>query len=91
MLRYFFSPLRSSPFVLAYLMHEKHSTLDEAFEFLREQNGAIAPNFHFMGQLHEFERVLASENLMTPDSGFNSAGSSVPSSTTSSESGLTSY
>uniref|UniRef100_A0A914C4K5 protein-tyrosine-phosphatase n=1 Tax=Acrobeloides nanus TaxID=290746 RepID=A0A914C4K5_9BILA len=80
---------RSVTVCLAYLMHATHKTLEEAFDILLKQNGAIAPNFHFMGQLTEFERTLfPNESLFTPDSGM---GSSVPSSTTSSESGCSSY
>lgn len=49
---------RSVTICLAYLMQATHSTLEQAFDFLLKQNGSIAPNFHFMGQLIEFEKQL---------------------------------
>ena len=59
-------------------MQATHSTLDQAFDFLRKQNGAIAPNFHFMGQLSEFERSLFDAT------GNSSSTSSLPPSSTTS-------
>ncbi|KAE9553782.1 hypothetical protein FO519_003003 [Halicephalobus sp. NKZ332] len=72
---------RSVTVCLAYLMQATHSTLEQAFDFLLKQNGAIAPNFHFMGQLIEFERNLfqastgSSSTTSLPLSGSTSAAS----------------
>lgn len=54
---------RSVTVCLAYLMHAKRSTLDEAFDLVHKRNALIAPNFHFMGQLSEFERQLAGSKI----------------------------
>uniref|UniRef100_A0A1I8AD81 protein-tyrosine-phosphatase n=1 Tax=Steinernema glaseri TaxID=37863 RepID=A0A1I8AD81_9BILA len=51
---------RSVTICLAYLMHTMHSSLEDAFDLLLKRNGMIAPNFHFMGQLTDFERQLVS-------------------------------
>jgi predicted protein tyrosine phosphatase len=72
---------RSVTICLAYLMQATHSTLEQAFDFLLKQNGAIAPNFHFMGQLIEFER-----NLFDTTGNSSSTSSLPPSSTTSANS-----
>lgn len=71
---------RSVTVCLAYLMHSRRSTLDEAFDLVHKRNALIAPNFHFMGQLSEFERQLAGSNLRS------TAVSSSASPTTSSNS-----
>jgi protein-tyrosine phosphatase len=72
---------RSVTICLAYLMQATHSTLEQAFDFLLKQDGAIAPNFHFMGQLIEFER-----NLFDSTGNSSSTSSLPPSSTTSANS-----
>uniref|UniRef100_A0A0N5AZA7 Dual specificity protein phosphatase n=1 Tax=Syphacia muris TaxID=451379 RepID=A0A0N5AZA7_9BILA len=58
---------RSVTVCLAYLMHYNGSTLDEAFDLVHKRNALIAPNFHFMGQLSEFEQQLASTNNIRKD------------------------
>lgn len=79
---------RSVTICLAYLMQATHSTLEQAFDFLLKQNGSIAPNFHFMGQLIEFERHLfdttATSTSSLPSSGSTSATSTESSSSCSS-------
>lgn len=49
---------RSVTVCLAYLMYALHNTLEEAFDLLLKQNGAIAPNFHFLETLTCWERQL---------------------------------
>ncbi|TMS38361.1 hypothetical protein L596_005103 [Steinernema carpocapsae] len=58
---------RSVTICLAYLMHTMHSSLEDAFDLLLKRNGMIAPNFHFMGQLTDFERQLFSTNGATQE------------------------
>ncbi|KAK0398756.1 hypothetical protein QR680_002737 [Steinernema hermaphroditum] len=58
---------RSVTICLAYLMHTMHSSLEDAFDLLLKRNGMIAPNFHFMGQLTDFERQLFSANGATQE------------------------
>uniref|UniRef100_A0A7E4V753 protein-tyrosine-phosphatase n=1 Tax=Panagrellus redivivus TaxID=6233 RepID=A0A7E4V753_PANRE len=70
---------RSVTICLAYLMQHTHSTLEQSFDFLLKQNGAIAPNFHFMGQLIDFERSL----FDTTGSSSSTSSSLPPSSSTS--------
>lgn len=33
-------------------------TLDSAYEWVQKRNASIAPNFHFMGQLTDYEKML---------------------------------
>ncbi|CEF71416.1 Puckered [Strongyloides ratti] len=53
---------RSVTICLAYIMYSRKMNLNDAFDLLFKQNGSIAPNFHFMGQLTEFEKELFGEN-----------------------------
>ncbi|XP_049865836.1 LOW QUALITY PROTEIN: dual specificity protein phosphatase Mpk3-like [Pectinophora gossypiella] len=81
---------RSVTVTLAYLMQRHRLCLRDAFELVRSRKTDIAPNFHFMRQLHSFERdlglhehsaslskVLAAlgGELRAPDSGVSSVGS----------------
>lgn len=43
---------------MAYLMYKHELTLNEAYDVVRAKKRNISPNFHFMGQLLEFERGL---------------------------------
>lgn len=72
---------RSVTVCLAYLMYALHNTLEEAFDLLLKQNGAIAPNFHFLETLTCWERQL----FESSDSASSSSvcSSSVPSSAVS--------
>ncbi|XP_028168890.1 dual specificity protein phosphatase Mpk3 [Ostrinia furnacalis] len=49
---------RSVSVTLAYLMQRHRLSLRDAFELVRARKTDIAPNFHFMRQLHCFERDL---------------------------------
>ncbi|XP_045765065.1 dual specificity protein phosphatase Mpk3 [Maniola jurtina] len=49
---------RSVTVTLAYLMQRHRLSLRDAFELVRSRKTDIAPNFHFMRQLHSFERDL---------------------------------
>lgn len=49
---------RSVTITVAYLMHKCSLSLNDAFNLVRSRKSNIAPNFHFMQQLHSFEREL---------------------------------
>ncbi|GMT24912.1 hypothetical protein PFISCL1PPCAC_16209, partial [Pristionchus fissidentatus] len=49
---------RSVTVCIAYLMSSHRWPLEHAYDQVLRCNGSIAPNFHFMGQLSEFERKL---------------------------------
>ncbi|KAJ4450276.1 hypothetical protein ANN_01696, partial [Periplaneta americana] len=50
---------RSVTITVAYLMYKLSLNLNDAFNMVRARKSNIAPNFHFMQQLHNFERELA--------------------------------
>ncbi|KAJ9579825.1 hypothetical protein L9F63_004531, partial [Diploptera punctata] len=50
---------RSVTVTVAYLMYKLSLNLNDAFNMVRARKSNIAPNFHFMQQLHNFERELA--------------------------------
>uniref|UniRef100_A0A6B2E806 Dual specificity protein phosphatase n=1 Tax=Phlebotomus kandelakii TaxID=1109342 RepID=A0A6B2E806_9DIPT len=49
---------RSVTVTLAYLMHARSLCLNDAFSLVRARKPDVSPNFHFMEQLHSFERQL---------------------------------
>ncbi|WKY05792.1 hypothetical protein Q1695_006195 [Nippostrongylus brasiliensis] len=49
---------RSVTVCLAYLMAKNKWSLEDAYDLVLRRNASIAPNFHFMGQLTEYERHL---------------------------------
>ncbi|XP_077285874.1 mitogen-activated protein kinase phosphatase 3 isoform X2 [Arctopsyche grandis] len=49
---------RSVTVTVAYLMQCHRLSLDDAFTLVRSRKADVAPNFHFMRQLHGFERDL---------------------------------
>lgn len=53
---------RSVTVTLAYLMHARSLCLEEAFSLVRLRKPDISPNFHFLRQLHSFERQLLDMN-----------------------------
>jgi dual specificity MAP kinase phosphatase len=61
-------------------MYAKELSLNDAFTFVRARKPDISPNFHFMEQLHSFERQLKSERIAHIPS-----TSTTPSTTTFSE------
>uniref|UniRef100_A0A336M0Y7 protein-tyrosine-phosphatase n=1 Tax=Culicoides sonorensis TaxID=179676 RepID=A0A336M0Y7_CULSO len=65
---------RSVTITLAYLMYARSLCLNDAFSFVRAKKPDISPNFHFMQQLHSFERQLQNDpnRSSTPLSGAGS-------------------
>ncbi|CAI5448432.1 unnamed protein product [Caenorhabditis angaria] len=61
---------RSVTICLAYLMNTNRCSLEHAYDWVQNKNASIAPNFHFMGQLTDYEKSL----------GMNSAVGTYPSS-----------
>lgn len=49
---------RSVTVTVAYLMQRHRLSLNDAFALVRSRKTDVAPNFHFMRQLHSFERDL---------------------------------
>ncbi|CAD6200207.1 unnamed protein product [Caenorhabditis auriculariae] len=49
---------RSVTICLAYIMSTNSYTLEDAYDMVQHRNASIAPNFHFMGQLSDYERHL---------------------------------
>jgi dual specificity MAP kinase phosphatase len=49
---------RSVTITVAYLMYKCSLSLNDAFNVVRSRKSNIAPNFHFMEQLYNFEREL---------------------------------
>ena len=48
-------------------MHTQALSLNEAFLLVRDRKPDVSPNFHFMEQLHSFERQLQKPNLPSPN------------------------
>lgn len=63
---------------LAYLMFAKGLGLNDAFTFVRARKPDVSPNFHFMEQLHTFERQLKNDPNRRPTP--STSSSSTPSS-----------
>jgi len=49
---------RSVTVTLAYLMHTRGLSLNDAFMMVRDRKPDVSPNFHFMQQLQSFESQL---------------------------------
>lgn len=49
---------RSVTVTLAYIMFARALSLNDAFSLVRARKPDVSPNFHFMEQLHSFERQL---------------------------------
>ena len=75
---------RSVTVTLAYLMHSQGLSLNDAFTLVRDHKPDVSPNFHFMQQLHSFERQLrfSSTDLAAMDES-NEAGEEVAGSSNS--------
>jgi len=58
---------RSVTITVAYLMYKLSLNLNDAFNMVRARKSNIAPNFHFMQQLHNFECELARSPKDTPN------------------------
>lgn len=77
---------RSVTVMLAYLMAHRQLSLNEAYNMVLKRKANIDPNFHFMQQLHFFEKQLQEardqhrhqqqQQLANPTSGPSAASSS---------------
>ncbi|GAU97894.1 hypothetical protein RvY_09117 [Ramazzottius varieornatus] len=74
---------RSATIVVAYLMHHKKMSMDEAYRLVKAKRSVISPNFNFMGQLMEYEQALKKLTSMEAESPTASGSAS----STSSKSG----
>jgi len=63
---------RSVTITVAYLMYKMNLSLNDAFNLVRSRKANVAPNFHFMEQLYNFERELRA----SPGRGLSSLGDS---------------
>ncbi|KAK0395005.1 hypothetical protein QR680_001057 [Steinernema hermaphroditum] len=57
---------RSPTMAVAYVMRYKKMNQDEAYKFVKERRPTISPNFNFMSQLFEYEKMLQKMNILTP-------------------------
>ncbi|XP_014228716.1 dual specificity protein phosphatase Mpk3-like isoform X1 [Trichogramma pretiosum] len=79
---------RSVTVTMAYLMHKCNLSLNDAFNLVRSRKSNIAPNFHFMEQLHSFEgelRDLRQQQLMDGCGSSSATDACVSSSSSSSQ------
>ncbi|XP_014671182.1 PREDICTED: dual specificity protein phosphatase 8-like [Priapulus caudatus] len=51
---------RSPTFAIGYIMKHVQMSSDEAYRYVKDKRPVISPNFNFLGQLLEWERVLRS-------------------------------
>ncbi|PNF34417.1 hypothetical protein B7P43_G13249 [Cryptotermes secundus] len=58
---------RSVTVTVAYLMYKLSLSLNDAFNMVRARKSNIAPNFHFMQQLHNFECELTRSPKAAPN------------------------
>lgn len=70
---------RSVTVMLAYLMAHRQLTLNEAYNMVLKRKANIDPNFHFMQQLHSFEKQLLDARTQPKQQSANSTGSSTSS------------
>ncbi|XP_061397517.1 dual specificity protein phosphatase Mpk3 [Musca vetustissima] len=68
---------RSVTVTLAYLMHTQALNLNDAFTLVRDRKPDVSPNFHFMEQLHSFERQLRLNTNEAMDQSGSGVGVSV--------------
>ncbi|KAL3111677.1 hypothetical protein niasHT_010629 [Heterodera trifolii] len=55
---------RSPTLVIAYVMRAKQVVSDEAYKFVKNLRPTISPNFNFLGQLMEFEKLLRDQKVL---------------------------
>ncbi|OQV19390.1 Dual specificity protein phosphatase 16 [Hypsibius exemplaris] len=48
---------RSPTLAIAYVMHSRNISYDEAYRYVKEKRPSISPNLNFLGQLLEFDRT----------------------------------
>ncbi|CAF3467002.1 unnamed protein product [Rotaria socialis] len=51
---------RSPALAVAYIMRHLSLSVDDAYRYIKARRSHISPNFNFMGQLSEYERILPS-------------------------------
>uniref|UniRef100_UPI00358F172B dual specificity protein phosphatase 8-like n=1 Tax=Myxine glutinosa TaxID=7769 RepID=UPI00358F172B len=56
---------RSATIAIAYIMKTMGLSSDDAYRFVKERRPSISPNFNFLGQLMEFEKLLYPRNGVT--------------------------
>lgn len=71
---------RSATICIAYLMHHKGLSLDEAYDFIQARRSVISPNMNFMRQLAEYEKQLQSTETKQTTSPSSSVCCSSPAS-----------
>ncbi|XP_071502217.1 uncharacterized protein [Diadema antillarum] len=49
---------RSPTVAIAFIMRYLNMNVDEAYKYVKEKRATISPNFNFLGQLLEYEKVL---------------------------------
>ncbi|KAF7638563.1 hypothetical protein Mgra_00001941 [Meloidogyne graminicola] len=80
---------RSPTVAIAYVMRSKKMTNDEAYNFVKCRRPTISPNFNFLGQLFEYERILRQQNIL-PFINSPSSSTSIPKTISSSNSSISS-
>lgn len=69
---------RSATIVISYIMKHLRMTSEEAYRYVKLKHTCIAPNFNFLGQLLEYEKLLHNEGVLgTPIGDFDRRRSSV--------------
>lgn len=53
---------RSATIAIAYIMKRRSLSLDEAYRFVKALRPSISPNFNFLGQLLDFEKMIKSSD-----------------------------
>lgn len=55
---------RSPSIAIAYVMCHLRMTSDEAYRYIKAKRPSISPNFNFLGQLQEYEKMLKIQNII---------------------------
>lgn len=55
---------RSPTFAIGYVMKHLQVSSDDAYRYVKEKRPVISPNFNFLGQLLEWERILQSHGYV---------------------------
>ncbi|CAJ0959650.1 unnamed protein product, partial [Mesorhabditis belari] len=66
---------RSPTVAISYIMRHKKMGSDEAYRFVKSKRESISPNFNFMGQLLEYERILRDDEKILPQKSDSTAPS----------------
>lgn len=57
---------RSPALAIAYIMKFLNMSSDDAYKFVKEKRPTISPNFNFLGQLTEYEKILKNDGPPVP-------------------------